>query len=95
MIGTFLYRAPEVGRRNLHDGKASDVYSMGVVLVELFCAPFHTGMERVVILSGLQDGKLPEHLDATAAGDLARRMLASNPADRPSCRDILLELSNS
>ena len=67
---------------------------MGVVLVELFCQ-FDTGMERVVtLLNLLQHGVLPDTFcrQHPVAAALARRMLAADPASRPSCRQILDEL---
>jgi serine/threonine protein kinase len=87
-VGTFLYTAPE-----MKTGKCSpacDVYSLGIVLVEIFSS-FSTGMERAKVLSTLD---LPgEWVTAhPLQTQLARRMVAPDPVDRPSCSQILGEL---
>jgi translation initiation factor 2-alpha kinase 4 len=91
-VGTFLYTSPEVcsGR---YDEKA-DIFSLGVVLVEIF-SDFGTMMERASVLGALKvDGSLPvewEEAHPTQAR-LARRMVAHDPADRPSASELLSEL---
>lgn len=100
-VGTYLYRAPEIatGRYN----EKCDVYSLGILLVELF-GNFETAMERARVLGDLKgryansgrgtdvsdsddrDGTMPFHIQ------LAHRMIATNPGDRPSCLEILNEL---
>lgn len=91
-IGTFLYAAPEVisGR---YDEK-SDVYSLGVVLVEMF-SDFATGMERAVVLGNLHsEGDVSVEWAAThpIQAHLARKMIAQDPSLRPSCGQVLGEL---
>lgn len=103
-IGTYLYTAPEVATG--HYTEKCDVYSMGVILVELTCR-FQTAMERAHVLEQLKVGILPwplskkggesppqqqQHHDNPIA-TLARRMLDPDPCQRPFCRDILNELA--
>uniref|UniRef100_A0A915KKB7 non-specific serine/threonine protein kinase n=1 Tax=Romanomermis culicivorax TaxID=13658 RepID=A0A915KKB7_ROMCU len=58
MIGTALYISPELstGGKKLYTQHV-DIYSLGVILFEMFYRPLGTGMERVKILSEL---RLPE-----------------------------------
>ena len=91
-VGTFLYSAPEVEDGGMFSEK-SDVYSLGIVLIELF-SNFNTVMERVSVLSKIrQGGTLPKEwqLDTDQAV-LARSMVDQNPSNRPSSREILQQL---
>jgi eukaryotic translation initiation factor 2-alpha kinase 4 len=96
-IGTYLYSAPEVAT-GIYTEKC-DIYSLGVVLVELFC-DFATSMERAVALDRLRPCPveqtvitLPEELSARypAVASLARLMLDADPTVRPTCGAILTE----
>jgi translation initiation factor 2-alpha kinase 4 len=92
-VGTFLYVAPEVSDGIYYDEKC-DVYSLGVVLVEIF-HPFSTAMERSKVLGDLRRGIFPNEWKTNheVAYDVARRMLQSDqPSARPSCFDVLQEL---
>ena len=89
-VGTYLYTAPEVAS-GFYDEKC-DVYSLGILLVEMF-STFKTGMERAKVLgSGLVH--LPE--DWTAAhpvqSQLARQMVNVSSEDRPTCSQVLADL---
>ena len=91
-IGTYLYTAPEI-KIGIYSKKC-DVFSMGVVLVEMF-SNFVTGMERALTLEKLQSGVFPDNF-LTRYPDqasLARRMLDVDPSVRPSCHDILNALT--
>ncbi|KAM4715883.1 eukaryotic translation initiation factor 2-alpha kinase 1 isoform 2-T2 [Anableps anableps] len=57
-VGTFVYAAPEQLKASHYDSK-SDMYSIGVLALELF-QPFGTEMERVLILGDLREGKIPD-----------------------------------
>lgn len=88
-VGTLLYSAPEVD-----DGRyeAADIYSLGVVLIELFSG-FTTVMERVSVLSKIREGHLPESWMANSdTALLARKMVDLNPTERPNAREILQQL---
>ena len=87
-VGTLLYSAPEVATGRYD--KKCDIYSLGIVLIELF-AGFITGMERIKVLSKIREsGEISEDLglDSTVL-ELARRMTNHKVESRPSCGDIL------
>lgn len=91
-VGTFLYTAPEVATGK-YDEKC-DVYSLGIVLVEMF-SNFDTAMERADVLMRLRsEGCVPAEWEEARPiqSRLAKRMVALEPADRPSCGEILTEL---
>ncbi|NXX62291.1 E2AK1 kinase, partial [Scopus umbretta] len=56
-VGTCLYASPEQLQGSRYDFK-SDMYSMGVILLELF-QPFGTEMERTEVLTRLRNGQIP------------------------------------
>ncbi|NWU32308.1 E2AK1 kinase, partial [Dyaphorophyia castanea] len=56
-VGTCLYASPEQLQGSHYDFK-SDMYSMGVILLELF-QPFGTEMERTEVLTHLRTGQIP------------------------------------
>ncbi|XP_069726483.1 eukaryotic translation initiation factor 2-alpha kinase 1 isoform X1 [Phaenicophaeus curvirostris] len=56
-VGTCLYASPEQLQGSHYDFK-SDMYSMGVTLLELF-QPFGTEMERTKVLTCLRNGQIP------------------------------------
>ena len=89
-VGTFLYSAPEVATGRYTS--ACDIYSLGVVLVEIF-SRFSTGMERVSVLSDLRKGFLKvDVLPVVEARNLALRMTDKDKSLRPTCEVILNEL---
>ncbi|NXS60303.1 E2AK1 kinase, partial [Brachypteracias leptosomus] len=57
-VGTCLYASPEQLQGSHYDFK-SDMYSMGVILLELF-QPFGTEMERTEVLTQLRNGQIPQ-----------------------------------
>ncbi|NXP02533.1 E2AK1 kinase, partial [Thinocorus orbignyianus] len=57
-VGTCLYASPEQLQGSHYDFK-SDMYSMGVILLELF-QPFGTEMERTQVLTQLRNGQIPQ-----------------------------------
>ncbi|XP_065268131.1 eukaryotic translation initiation factor 2-alpha kinase 1 [Emys orbicularis] len=56
-VGTCLYASPEQLQGSHYDFK-SDMYSVGVILLELF-QPFGTEMERTKMLTSLRNGHVP------------------------------------
>ena len=88
-VGTTYYRAPEVGKGQWDE--KCDVYSLGVVLVEMFCPPTETNMERHKMLTNLrlEPPVLPDKLKNEDAAKLARQMLQKDPARRPSASQAL------
>ena len=88
-VGTLLYSAPEVD-----EGKyqKADIFSLGVVLVELF-SNFTTGMERVEVLSRIREDDMPDKwTQQTDEAILARMMVNQNPAKRPTACEVLQQL---
>ena len=66
-----------------------DIYSLGIVLIELF-ASFNTGMERAVVLSKIREGVFPtDWATDTHQTELAQSMVHRDPTQRPSARQIL------
>jgi translation initiation factor 2-alpha kinase 4 len=91
-VGTYLYTAPEVASGKYSE--KADVYSLGVVLFEMFSS-FGTGMERVAVLASLRcGGALPAAWadKYPQAANLARAMVSLDPAQRPSCVAIMGDL---
>ncbi|XP_067912699.1 eukaryotic translation initiation factor 2-alpha kinase 1 isoform X2 [Heterodontus francisci] len=57
-VGTCLYASPEQLRGSCYDFK-SDMYSVGIILLELF-QPFGTMMERIKTLTAIRECHIPE-----------------------------------
>ncbi|XP_043567314.1 eukaryotic translation initiation factor 2-alpha kinase 1 [Chiloscyllium plagiosum] len=57
-VGTCLYASPEQLRGSSYDFK-SDMYSVGIILMELF-QPFGTAMERIKMLTALRESHISE-----------------------------------
>ena len=90
-VGTALYRAPEVSRRRY--SSACDIWSLGVVVLEMFSRPFGTGMERFRVLSEATrlPHVFPPDLDHDAAS-FVRKMLKVDPSQRPSASQLVKDL---
>uniref|UniRef100_A0A7S4R2Z3 Protein kinase domain-containing protein n=1 Tax=Ditylum brightwellii TaxID=49249 RepID=A0A7S4R2Z3_9STRA len=94
-VGTFWYTAPEVstGRYN----EKCDIYSLGIVLFELFSS-FTTGMERISVLQYLRtNNKPPDEWSSSNSiyvASLICQMIKCNPKERPSCKEIYVQLVN-
>lgn len=68
----------------------SDMYSVGVIAVELF-QPFGTEMERVQTLGDLRNGKVPEDLYKTwpVLTEQIKLLTSLDPSLRPSASQLL------
>ena len=90
-IGTSFYIAPEIQKRwPSYDSKV-DMYSLGIVVFELW-HPFSTGMERILTLRDLKEkGQLPSQWkqDHPTIAKLVLWLLSSHPANRPSAKELL------
>ncbi|XP_030631445.1 eukaryotic translation initiation factor 2-alpha kinase 1 isoform X2 [Chanos chanos] len=88
-VGTFVYAAPEQLQGSHYDSK-SDMYSVGVIAVELF-QPFGTEMERVHMLGELRNGKVPDALSENwpVLAKYIRLLTSPDPALRPSANQLL------
>ncbi|KAH8854652.1 eIF-2-alpha kinase GCN2 [Schistosoma japonicum] len=92
-VGTFLYISPEVLRLDCQKNRVYDervdIYSLGVILFEMFYRGMSTAMERVLILTELRkeniifpkDWSQDELVNQTW---LIRSMLQHDPSKRPS-----------
>lgn len=67
-VGTVLYRAPEVENSRFYDSKA-DMYSLGVIIFEIYYGHIATYMEKSKIISDLREGKIPQDFDDRAGPD--------------------------
>lgn len=91
-VGTSTYASPE----QLHGGaecdEKSDIYSLGIILFEMFMI-FGTQMERVVMLSELRTKReLPDELLTAELSKEAATILfmtAPDPKDRPTAASLL------
>ena len=91
--GTVLYIAPEVISGS-YDEKC-DIWSCGVLLYMMLCGqpPFY-GSTRKEVMAKVKKGKFQFKskiwtVVSAEAKDLITLMLTLDPADRPSCRDVL------
>ena len=91
-VGTLLYASPEVVQGWASYDAKVDVYSLGIVLFEIWAAPFGTYMERVMLLQKLRSGEDPAQLRPdlpTSVSSLVRWLTQDSPSDRPTAREIL------
>lgn len=95
-VGTQAYASPEQLRDGTIDFK-SDMYSLGIILFELYNC-FTTGMERSRAITDLRErAQLPKNFATSddycgLANDLPRmvlRLTSGTPAQRPSSTEVL------
>ncbi|KAF7204743.1 eukaryotic translation initiation factor 2-alpha kinase 1 isoform X1 [Nothobranchius furzeri] len=88
-VGTFVYAAPEQLKGSHYDSK-SDMYSIGVLLFELF-QPFGTEMERVRTLEDLREGKIPDLFfhKWPVLTKFIMKLTSKEPSVRPTARRLL------
>ncbi|KAJ7570217.1 hypothetical protein O6H91_01G110500 [Diphasiastrum complanatum] len=90
-VGTYFYTAPEVEQGLPNINEKVDMYSLGVVLFELW-HPFNTAMERIVTLSELKHkGILPSTwvTEFSQQATMVRLLMSPYPANRPSALKVL------
>ncbi|NXD25747.1 E2AK1 kinase, partial [Spelaeornis formosus] len=87
-VGTCLYASPEQLQGSHYDFK-SDMYSMGVILLELF-QPFGTEMERTEVLIQLRTGQIPHTFYEKWPTQAKYVKLLTSPraADRPTAAQL-------
>ncbi|XP_056359551.1 LOW QUALITY PROTEIN: eukaryotic translation initiation factor 2-alpha kinase 1 [Oenanthe melanoleuca] len=87
-VGTCLYASPEQLQGSHYDFK-SDMYSMGVILLELF-QPFGTEMERTEVLTHLRTGQIPHTFSKKWPTQAKYVKLLTNPraAERPTAAQL-------
>ncbi|XP_038618307.1 eukaryotic translation initiation factor 2-alpha kinase 1 isoform X1 [Tachyglossus aculeatus] len=88
-VGTSLYASPEQLQGSAYDTK-SDMYSLGVILLELF-QPFGTEMERAEVLTGLRNGQIPASLKTKCPvqAKYIRQLTRKISSQRPSADQLL------
>jgi len=88
-IGTATY-APQEQLENKHYDFKVDIYSLGIILFELFSS-FCTYSERANTLKNLKEGKMPQEFVSQFATEAAavNWMMSKNPIQRPTCFEIL------
>uniref|UniRef100_A0A8C3Y9P6 Eukaryotic translation initiation factor 2-alpha kinase 1 n=1 Tax=Catharus ustulatus TaxID=91951 RepID=A0A8C3Y9P6_CATUS len=87
-VGTCLYASPEQLQGSHYDFK-SDMYSMGVILLELF-QPFGTEMERTEVLTRLRTGQIPPTFSKKWPTQAKYVKLLTSPraAERPTAAQL-------
>jgi tRNA A-37 threonylcarbamoyl transferase component Bud32 len=92
VTGTAAYMSPEQARRE-NVGPMSDVYSLGLVLIECLTGEmaFRGGPVEAAIARLLTRPRIPDDLPLEWR-ELLEAMTASDPADRPAVRDVILAL---
>lgn len=88
-VGTPLYVSPEQEKAGIRYNQKVDMYSLGVILLELL-VPFGTSMERAAVLKDArsQDVRLPSELPAKAI-TLLKNLLDHDPRNRMSSEELL------
>jgi serine/threonine protein kinase len=91
-VGTPSYASPEQRRGDVVD-VSTDVYSLGLVLMELIC-PVKTQMERAVILQRLRESReVPStkylRTKCQRLARLALWMTEPEPSQRPTAKEII------
>lgn len=95
-IGTALYVAPELlqsSSKVIYNQKV-DIYSLGIILFEMFHPPLDTGMERMLVLSNLRskDIIMPKGFEKEENArqiHVIRWLLNHEPSLRPTCAELL------
>ncbi|NXY29725.1 E2AK1 kinase, partial [Pomatorhinus ruficollis] len=87
-VGTCLYASPEQLQGSHYDFK-SDMYSMGVILLELF-QPFGTEMERTEVLTRLRTGQIPHafHKQWPTQAKYVKLLTSPRAAERPTAPQL-------
>ncbi|NWI85751.1 E2AK1 kinase, partial [Pitta sordida] len=87
-VGTCLYASPEQLQGSHYDFK-SDMYSMGVILLELF-QPFGTEMERTEVLTQLRNGQIPHtfYKQWPTQAKYVKLLTSPRSADRPTAAQL-------
>lgn len=87
-VGTVSYAAPEQMSSKSY-GPEADIYSLGLILLELFCH-FGTEHEKQMAFHSCRKGEVPDHLNEELPEivPLILKCTSKCPSDRPSASDI-------
>ncbi|NWT04984.1 E2AK1 kinase, partial [Mionectes macconnelli] len=87
-VGTCLYASPEQLQGSHYDFK-SDMYSMGVILLELF-QPFGTEMERTEVLTHVRTGQIPQTFSKQwpTQAKYVKLLTSQSSTDRPTAAQL-------
>lgn len=88
-VGTPLYVSPEQEKSGIRYNHKVDMYSLGIILLELL-VPFGTSMERAAVIKDArsQEVRLPSELPAKAI-TLLKNLLNHDPKNRMSSEELL------
>ncbi|XP_052756420.1 eIF-2-alpha kinase GCN2 isoform X2 [Galleria mellonella] len=95
-VGTALYLAPELLQSTgkvIYNQKV-DIYSLGIILFEMFHPPLSTGMERVKVLNNLRTKDILMPSDFITEENakqiyVIQWLLRHDPRERPTCAELL------
>ena len=89
-VGTPIYASPEQLRGDKYDSK-SDMYSLGIVLFELY-HPFRTKMERFIEIENVKKFIFSDQMKKNWQNlcDIISNLLNENPMKRPSAFSLLI-----
>ena len=86
-VGTVHYAAPEVATGR-YSAKA-DIWSLGLILLEIFSRPFGTRMERIMALQAAREGKPPGDCDIPPVIlHIVRTMVQRDASRRPDAGQV-------
>jgi len=94
-IGTNYYRAPEIN--NHHYNNKIDIYSLGIILIELLLVNTKTQFEKFKMLKEILDNKIKPipYLITNIFDDLILKTIENNPIIRYDINDIYNFLINN
>ncbi|XP_034834138.1 eIF-2-alpha kinase GCN2 [Maniola hyperantus] len=95
-VGTTLYVAPELQQsaiKGIYNQKV-DIYSLGIILFEMFHSPFDTGTERISVLTNLRKKEIGIPKDFQREENskqihVIRWLLDHDPSLRPTSAELL------
>ena len=89
-VGTLSYASPEQLKRGRYNTK-TDIFSLGLILYQLFMPCFSTVMERMVHFEQIRSGVIPSVFawNYPRHAELIKACVSYDPIKRPSAADIL------
>jgi len=89
-VGTPTYGAPEQKSGLKKYNEKVDVFSLGLILFELFHPPWTTEMERTQDLSDVKHGRMPDTIKAKfpRIARLVEKCVSATPSERPTVAEL-------